>query len=193
MLAANQHLRLEARAKNQTTSTIKFVSWINRAIEVAERQRIPQSRLAEAAGVERARISRWKSGSGTVSLHQAAKIAALLGVSLDWLVADDVVTGSTAPAPALDRDSDTILRVVRSLELTPAEAIRRLATGGPSRIEGAVRVRPKPLPGPPPGWRPGGSESAAGLMAKHWTEEDDRILEEIERDRHRPSTRELPE
>lgn len=167
------------------------MSWINRAIEVAERQRIPQTRLAEAAGVEPARISRWKSGSGTVSLHQAAKIAALLGVSLDWLVADEVATGSTAPAPALDRDSDTILRVVRSLELPPGEAIRRLATGGPSRGEGAVR--PKPLPGPPPGWRPGGSESAAGLMAEHWTEDDDRILEEIERDRHRPSTRELPE
>lgn len=35
--------------------------------------------------------------------------------------------------------------------------------------------------------------SAAGAMAEHWTDEDDRILEEIERDRRRPSTRELPE
>jgi len=51
----------------------------------------------------------------------------------------------------------------------------------------------KRLPGPPPGWRPGGTETAAGMMAEHWTEEDDRILEAIERDRHRPSTRELPE
>ncbi len=39
----------------------------------------------------------------------------------------------------------------------------------------------------------GGTETAAGMMAEHWTEEDDRILEAIERDRHRPSTRELPE
>jgi len=59
------------------------------------------------------------------------------------------------------------------------------------RVE--VIVRSKTLPGPPPGWRPGGTESAAGMMAEHWTEEDDRILEEIERDRHRPSTREIPE
>jgi hypothetical protein len=51
----------------------------------------------------------------------------------------------------------------------------------------------KSLPGPPPGWRPGATESAAGMMAGHWTEEDDRILEAIERDRHRPSTRDLPE
>ena len=33
----------------------------------------------------------------------------------------------------------------------------------------------KKLPGPPPGWRPGSTESAAGMMAEHWTEEDDRI------------------
>jgi hypothetical protein len=51
----------------------------------------------------------------------------------------------------------------------------------------------KKLPGPPPGWRPGSTETAAGMMAAHWTEEDDRILEAIERDRRRPSTRELPE
>jgi hypothetical protein len=30
-------------------------------------------------------------------------------------------------------------------------------------------------------------------MAEHWTEEDDRILAEIERARHRPSTWEMPE
>jgi hypothetical protein len=56
-----------------------------------------------------------------------------------------------------------------------------------------VIIRSKSLPGPPPGWRPGGSETAAGMMAEHWTEEEDRILESIERARHRPSTRELPE
>jgi hypothetical protein len=55
-----------------------------------------------------------------------------------------------------------------------------------------VIVRSKALPGPPPGWQAGGTHSAAGMMAEHWTEEDDRILEEIERARHRPSTREMP-
>jgi hypothetical protein len=51
-----------------------------------------------------------------------------------------------------------------------------------------VIVRSKSLPGPPPGWRPGGTETAAGMMAEHWTEEDDRILEEIERARHQPKS-----
>lgn len=55
-----------------------------------------------------------------------------------------------------------------------------------------VIVRSRSLPGPPPGWEPGGTRTAAGMMAEHWTEEDDRILAEIERARHQPSTREMP-
>jgi hypothetical protein len=51
----------------------------------------------------------------------------------------------------------------------------------------------KRLPGPPSGWRPRGTETASGMMAEHWTEDDDRILGAIERDRHRPSTRDLPD
>ena len=62
-----------------------------------------------------------------------------------------------------------------------------------SRTSIEITVCSRLLPGPPPGWRPGGSETAAGMMAEHWSEEDDRILEAIERARHRPSTRELPE
>ena len=46
-----------------------------------------------------------------------------------------------------------------------------------------VILRTKDLPGPPLGWKPGSSESAAGMMAPFWTEEDDRILDEIHRDR----------
>jgi hypothetical protein len=73
----------------------------------------------------------------------------------------------------------------RTIEL---EGDPGIETGSP--VE--VIVRSKALPGPPPGWRPGGTETAAGMMAEHWTDEDDQILEEIERDRHRPSTREIP-
>jgi len=68
-----------------------------------------------------------------------------------------------------------------------------LAEGQEVEVQVRMIGPKKRLPGPPPGWRPGGTETAAGMMAEHWTEEDDRILEAIERDRHRPSTRELPE
>ena len=59
------------------------------------------------------------------------------------------------------------------------------------RVELVVRV--KQLPGPPPAWKPGSMETAAGMMASCWTEEDDRILEAIYQDRRRDSRREIPE
>jgi len=56
-----------------------------------------------------------------------------------------------------------------------------------------VILRAKVLPGPPPGWKPGSTETAAGMMASFLTEEDDRILEEIYQDRKKDSRREIPE
>jgi len=52
-------------------------------------------------------------------------------------------------------------------------------------VEVQVRVisPKKRLPGPPPGWEPGSKRTAAGLLADSWTEEDDRILEEIHEER----------
>jgi hypothetical protein len=56
-----------------------------------------------------------------------------------------------------------------------------------------VILRAKELPGPPPLWTPGSTESAAGMMSASWTEEDDRILEEIYRERKKDARREVAE
>ena len=56
------------------------------------------------------------------------------------------------------------------------------------RVDVVRRV--KQLPGPPPRWRPDSRETAAGMMADHGSDEDDRILEQIYRDRKRDSRRE---
>jgi hypothetical protein len=89
------------------------------------------------------------------------------------------------------------IEVTEDLGLLDGQVVELIITAEPSPspiAEGSdSRTKPKTLPGPPPGWRPGSTETAAGMMAEHWTEEDDRILESIDRDRHRPSTRELPE
>ncbi|HVC97693.1 MAG TPA: hypothetical protein VND64_28740 [Pirellulales bacterium] len=49
------------------------------------------------------------------------------------------------------------------------------------------------LPGPPPGWQPGSPSTTAGLLADSWTEEDDRILEEIYKSRKQEASREVSE
>jgi hypothetical protein len=73
------------------------------------------------------------------------------------------------------------------LLVVPAGSLEPWAEG--SRPQTA----PRKLPGPPPGWRPGQPSKTAGLLADSWTEEDDRILEEIYRDRKRETRREIPE
>ena len=54
-----------------------------------------------------------------------------------------------------------------------------------------VEVVVTPVP-PPRVWGEG-ILRCAGALADEWTEEDDRILEEIHQDRKRPSRREIPE
>jgi hypothetical protein len=46
-------------------------------------------------------------------------------------------------------------------------------------------LRVPTLPGPPPKWTPGSTVTAGGMLADDWTEEDDRLLEEIYQDRKR--------
>ena len=71
----------------------------------------------------------------------------------------------------------TVSPVPTAVTLTEEEGIRRV---------------PKPLPGPPPGWRPDVFVTSAGLLEKEWTEEDDRILKEIEQERKSSKLRDLP-
>lgn len=55
-------------------------------------------------------------------------------------------------------------------------------------------LRPKKrLPGSPPHWQPGRPSRTAGALAESWTEEDDRILNEVYRDRKREGRREISE
>ena len=63
---------------------------------------------------------------------------------------------------------------------------------GENRVVDVV-LRTKQLPGPPLGWKPGSTETAAGMLADTWTPEDDRILEEIYEERKRSTFREIAE
>ena len=55
------------------------------------------------------------------------------------------------------------------------------------KVEVRVKIieSKKSLPGPPPGWRPGSTQTVAGALADLATPEEDRLLEEIYQDRKR--------
>jgi hypothetical protein len=56
-----------------------------------------------------------------------------------------------------------------------------------------VVLRTKQLPGPPPGWKPDCRETAAGMLANVWTDEDDQLFTEIHQERKREGRPEIPE
>ncbi len=70
---------------------------------------------------------------------------------------------------------------------TTIELRERVGVADGSEVEVTVRVKHSQRP-----WGEGILRSA-GAMAEHWTQDDDRILAEIERDRKRSSGREIPE
>ncbi len=65
-----------------------------------------------------------------------------------------------------------------------------IADGTSVRVFVTAATLPPP---PPPGWTEKGSVSVGGILADSWTEEDDKIFEEIQRDRKNSRTREIPE
>jgi hypothetical protein len=68
-----------------------------------------------------------------------------------------------------------------------------VAEGQAVEVQVMLVVARKKLPCPPPGWRPKSNATAAGMMADSWTDEDDRILDQIHQDRKQSSRRESPE
>ena len=90
-----------------------------------------------------------------------------------------------------------IIEVTEDLGMLDGQAVELIVTASTSidlTTEAVgLQTAPKKLPGPPSGWRPGGSSTAAGLLAEEWTEEDDRILEQIHAERKAAKWRELPE
>jgi hypothetical protein len=57
----------------------------------------------------------------------------------------------------------------------------------------SITLHVQPLPAPPPGWRADQSETAGGMLADSWNDEDDRILQEIHSQRGDDTRPEVPQ
>jgi transcriptional regulator with XRE-family HTH domain len=99
--------------------------------KVLSKRHLSQAELEQLAGLAKGRVSKWASGQGEPTARQALRIARVLGVPVEWL-ADDTAPGeppepAPAPPPPLSEDERYVLEVFRALEITRADAIRRLA------------------------------------------------------------------
>lgn len=89
-------------------------------------------------------VGRWMAGQSKISLQDAAKLARVLGVSLDYLGNDEQ---DRPDPPIISEDEAVLLRVFRASGLSVDEAIAlftgRAAAVGPARV-----VRVVPMEGP---------------------------------------------
>jgi transcriptional regulator with XRE-family HTH domain len=139
-----------------------------------KKRRYSHAAVAAELRCSRSAIGKWARGESKPDLDLAARLAAVLGVSLDYL-ADDA---QDDPTPLLSDDERHILRIAKTMEAD--EAIRRLASPGwpgagrPHPAAVAVRTgisgievggapavppRPGPVPSPPP--HPAGARKKA--------------------------------
>ena len=89
------------------------------------------------------------------------------------------------------------IELSEDLGLSDGQAVELIVMPAGSSATTAAATRSetssKKLPGPPPGWKPSDTSATAGLLAEEWSEEDDRILDQIYAERKAAKWRELPE
>lgn len=93
---------------------------------------LEQQEVESLAALGKGRYSKWKNGTGEPTARQALRIARLFGVPVEWLADDDAPEDPPVAVPLLSPDEERIIDVVRSLELSRKDAIRRLAGVGVS-------------------------------------------------------------
>lgn len=106
------------------------MNWVKRALAVAERRGKNRSDLARVLGKNRGYLGKIEKGVSRPLLEDVLKIAEVLGVSMDYLLTEDMPwldpSEKEGVSGELDRGSDAILRLVSALGISSEEAMRRL-------------------------------------------------------------------
>jgi transcriptional regulator with XRE-family HTH domain len=128
--------------------------WLERILDLAEARGIPHRRIVEAAGVEPARVDKWRKGSRP-TLQNLMAIAKFLDVSLDW-----IATGAGSAQGGFPREPVTdaerhLLWMLRSLGVSPEDAAARITA--PAEGPRVLGVRDRSLLAPTPDRQPAGA------------------------------------
>jgi transcriptional regulator with XRE-family HTH domain len=124
---------------------------LEKILAIAESKGIKQLELERLAKLPTNRISEYLGGHGELRLDYAARMAAVLGVSLDTLALGVV---QPPPGPPLSDDELFLLRYFRAVDLSGDEAVRILSASKPRRRRRrppAQEIRRAILPGDLPG------------------------------------------
>lgn len=106
------------------------MDFVDKVEMLRERMRLSQQDLARQCGISQAQISQWKSTARRgPSLYVAARVARVLGVSIDYLADDTLVELPKTITP----EERMVLDAYRRSGLGPAEAADWLYQGRDAR------------------------------------------------------------
>lgn len=103
--------------------TLRNMDFHKKFRSLYRKHRYSQEDLAQELDVSQNLISLWSRGKGLPDLKQAAVLARLLQVDLNYL-ADDAVD---EPSAIISEDDRSLIRACKALHLDYDEALRRLA------------------------------------------------------------------
>jgi transcriptional regulator with XRE-family HTH domain len=130
---------------------------------LAGQHRYSQSMLARELDVSQNLVSLWTRGASIPDLYEAAKMAKLFNVDVNYLADDSL---DDPPPAELEPDERELVSLYRALHLEKAEALRRLATDP---------GKPHVIYGPPPGYEHGTGRTVG---ARNETEDFARRIQE---------------
>lgn len=100
-----------------------------------KRRRISQEILASEIGVSQNKVSLWANGRNLPDIREAAAIARVLDVDVNYLADDGL---DEMPKPTLSRDQDYVLRYFDGSGLSADVAVQRMR---------GIDIVPSPSPG----------------------------------------------
>jgi transcriptional regulator with XRE-family HTH domain len=142
------------------------MEFANKLKRLMSRARFSQAQLGARVGVSQNLVGQWCRAEAVPDLREAATLAGIFGVDVNYLADDALDDPPSNPAEA------EAVKLVRALELDEAEVVRRLAAGEkwaslprpaiPPRGTGFTYDVPAPSPSqttPPPRKASGGGKS----------------------------------
>lgn len=105
-----------------------------------------QEGFEKSAGLAKNRISKWAGGTGEPTARQAWRMATLLGVSVDYLVRDDL--NEPTATVGLSEDERMVLRTMRAVSIDADEVIRLIYSESRDRSRRTIMEEMPPLPPP---------------------------------------------
>ncbi len=83
----------------------------DKIIDLRKKNGLSQEELADKLGGSRQSISKWEGAQSVPDMNRILAMADLFGVSTDYLLRDEMETGTPETAPAASEDDSPVRRV----------------------------------------------------------------------------------